>query len=143
MTRHLLDAFLHNALHRPNAIAMRCPGNPPRTWAELVGGVNKTRQQIETLTGSSLRREGRQNKSANARLAYESRNSETDVLIALACIAAGVIEIPIDSRLPQACRQQIHDRCGGVQWDIDEASDLYANNDFEASVEQLEHCAAG
>ncbi len=141
MSQHLLDALLENARHQPDAIALCSPGQSPRSWAQLVGEVNHTRRQISDFTKESSPRGVRDRSTSGIRIVHESRNTATDVLIALGCIAAAATEIPIDSRLPLAMRQKIIDRSGGIFWDRTDDNGLDITMDFDASLHQLECCA--
>lgn len=144
MSRHLLDAFLHHGRTQPDMVALRCPEHPPLTWAQLAVWVNDVRQQIRSrvevscLSGSS---HDSARSAGAARIVYESRNTPVDVVIALGCIAAGVIEMPIDSRLPPVVRQQILDRSGGIRWNVFATQQPSIRSRVDASLRELERCA--
>ncbi len=106
MIRHLLEALLENARQRPDAIAVRATGQPDRTWCQLTVEVERTACLIASLIN---------NHGASKRIVYLCDNTIADVIVSLACVAAGAIEIPIDSRLPHEMQAQIIPRCGGVQ----------------------------
>ncbi len=142
MSQHLLDAFMQNARLRPDAIALRAPNQPAQTWAELTVEVNRTRQQIECLADESVPRGTRHRGAEGIRIVYESRNLPADIVIAIACMASGVIEIPIDARLPTAIRRQISSRSKGIAWETVNKNALPARDDFASALYQLEHCAA-
>lgn len=141
MSRHLLDALLHHGRTQPDTIALRCPTHPPLTWAQLVVWVNEVQQQIRGRA-EALSQNGSGRESANlARIVHESCNAPFDVVIALGCIAAGAIEIPIDSRLPLVMRERVFDQCGGVRWDPSASHQPCLDNGFNVSWLELERCA--
>lgn len=141
MSRHLLDALLHHGRTQPDTIALRCPAHPSLTWAQLVVWVNDVRHQILSRTqASSPYNSGRDSKD-RARIVHESHNAPIDVVIALSCIAAGAIEIPIDSRLPLVMRQRIFVQSGGLRWEKSAFQQPRLDNNFDVSLLELESCA--
>lgn len=141
MSRHLLDALLHHGRTQPDGIAVRCPTHPPMTWAQLIVRVNGMRQEILGRTQASSKYGSPSNSADGPRVVYESRNTPIDVVIALGCIAAHTIEIPIDSRLPPAMRQRLIDRSDGVRWQHSATQQTRFDDSVEASLLELEHCA--
>ncbi|TWT55715.1 class I adenylate-forming enzyme family protein [Allorhodopirellula solitaria] len=141
MSRHLLDAFLNQVRDQPDAEALHCPGKQPRTWAQLAVDVNRTRGELERLASDTSRPAQDDRSSLGLRIVHESRNSISDVSIALACIAAGAIEIPIDSRLPAAMRDQIAKRCSGVRFQRDAEPVPSRSTDLPDALSQLERCS--
>lgn len=140
MSLHLLDALLQNARHQPEAVALCIPGQPPRTWAQLVREVNHTRLRISDLVRESSPHGADDHSSRGIRIVHESRNTARDVWIALACVAAGATEISIDSRLPAAMRRRIIDRSRGFLWDRRDESGFDIATDFDTAFHQLECC---
>jgi long-chain acyl-CoA synthetase len=105
MSRHLLEALLENARQRPDAIAVRATGQPTRTWNQLAVEVSRTACLLASLIDDH---------GASNRIVYLCDNTIADVIVSLACIAAGAIEIPIDSRLPGEMQTQIIHRSSGI-----------------------------
>lgn len=104
MSRHLLDALLRHAQARPGEIAICGIDASPRTWIQLVGEVQQAVDALESISSSQ----------PGARIVYESRNSPAEVVLSLACVAIGAIEIPMDSRLPKQLREELLARSSGV-----------------------------
>lgn len=141
MTRHLLDALLHHGRTQPDTIALRCPAHPSLTWAQLVVWVNELRQQMLSRTEVSSPYVSGRNSAVRARIVYESRNAPIDVVTALGCIAAGAIEIPIDSRLPLVMRQRIFDQSVGVPCHESAWQQPCLDSNFDVALLELESCA--
>jgi long-chain acyl-CoA synthetase len=100
MVASLLTAFVHQARRRPGAIALVAwHDHEPTsyTWSRLAAMVSRTAASLET-----------------DRVGFASDNSLADVILPLACMASGAIEVPIDYRLGAA----VHDLWNqvGGQW---------------------------
>ncbi|EMI44693.1 AMP-binding protein [Rhodopirellula sp. SWK7] len=144
MTRHLLDALLHHTRERPNAVALRCPGSPPRTWKQLLTAVHRTTQVIEnTLAGTTCDIDlGKPIFDAQQqRFVYECQNTEANVVTALACIACGAIEIPIDVKLPLESQSKIRKRSRGMELALSKTDLFVATDDFAESMTHLSDAA--
>jgi len=84
---HLLAALLAHAEQRPDAPALH-GGRSTWTWYQLAAAVQRVGSELEHLEWTDHRR-----------LAHACANEPLDVILALACVAAGVLEVPIDARL--------------------------------------------
>lgn len=132
MTRHFLEALLKQVQTRPREIALCGVDRVPRTWEQLAGDVYQAVCALELRPPSPL----------GVRVVYESCNSPAEVILSLACVAVGAIEIPIDSRLPNQVRAELHARSGGI---VIDPSELICRNppvDLKAAMKELYQHAA-
>ncbi|MCM2371986.1 class I adenylate-forming enzyme family protein [Aporhodopirellula aestuarii] len=144
MPRHLLDALLQHAKERPDAIALRCPGWPTLTWRQLVVAVDHAAAAMESLVSSSRQDPDTTNMDGDKRgkrFVYESQNTTSVVVNALACIACGAIEIPIDSKLPCDSRKEMFERSGGVALTLTNNPTLESLGNFDESFARLQQSA--
>lgn len=104
--RHLLDAMLRHARHRSDSLAIRDASGRSLTWGELALSVLTRSESLSQVklgpaTGSN-------------RIINEIHNTIDDVVLALACLAAGTIEVAIDARFPDPARREMIRRSAGT-----------------------------
>ncbi len=127
MVASLLTAFVHQAKQRPHAIALIIwhDGQPVSyTWSRLAAMVAGTVARLEA-----------------DRVGFASDNSLADVILPLACMARGAVEVPIDCRMGDAVND-LWNQVGG-QWLTErDRSQLItkalAADDSTAAIDQLE-----
>lgn len=142
MNRHLLDALLQHAQQRPDAIALKHPHMPPRTWGQLVVAVEHAARLIANVakapSGATV---GRATEPDQRRIVYDCHNIENDVVMALACIASGTLEIAIDGKLPSETRGMLRKNANAESVDLSGADWLSQDGSLLAAVERLEKAA--
>jgi len=112
MPHTLLAAFLRQTIERPHAMALRMEtaGQPlDLTWQALAILVARVARKLE----QRFRAESPEFR----RLVYASQNRLSDVVLALACPACQVIEVPLDPRLGDASIHRLRDRTAGLWLD--------------------------
>ena len=99
----LIDAFLHQVDRRPDAVALLAE-SPDQTvesisWQQLSAAVADCARGISQRFSATP--------SLPRRIGHASDNSSSDVVIALASMSLGAIEVPIDHRLaPEEIRRR-------------------------------------
>ncbi|TWT95504.1 class I adenylate-forming enzyme family protein [Neorhodopirellula pilleata] len=134
--RHLLDAMLRHARHRSDSVAIRDASGRALNWGELAVRVFMQSESLSNDTPRSV--------TNSDRITNEVRNTIDDVVLALACLAAGVIEIAIDARFPESVRHELIRRSAGTivpslkRIPPDQACDP---SSVRASIDVLTKCA--
>ena len=106
----LIDAFLHQVARQPDRIALIFASSDSEirrcTWRELASLVDLCAAEISRRFDSdpALRRQ----------IGHASDNSLADVVIALASMSVGAVEVPIDHRLAGGEVRRRWDRVGGL-----------------------------
>tara|TARA_R110002049_G_scaffold2750_2_gene21684 strand:+ start:553848 stop:555419 length:1572 start_codon:yes stop_codon:yes gene_type:complete len=106
---NLLGAFVHQARSQPHATAvtaLRDGSVVSLTWQQLSGIVAVAAAHLDRLLGPAGQ--------TQRRLVYPSHNGIADIVLALACPAANIVEFPIDHRLGDHTAAEIRDRSGGI-----------------------------
>lgn len=111
---NLFDAFRYHVRARDTADALIVEADGTHgverwTWEELAGLVRSVAQQLHLLLDPLPR--------DSWCVGYPSRNSLADVLIALACMKVGAVEVPIDGRLSPEEIESRWRQIGGVWLD--------------------------
>ncbi|EMI55424.1 AMP-binding protein [Rhodopirellula sallentina] len=142
MNRHLLDALLQHAQQRPDAIALKHPHMPPRTWGQLVVAVEHASRLIANVakapSGVTV---GRATEVDQRRIVYDCHNTENDVVLALACIASSTLEIAVDGKLPSETRSLLSKQANAELVDLASVDWLSHDGSVLAAVEKLEKAA--
>jgi long-chain acyl-CoA synthetase len=111
---NLLEAFLYQVEHRPDAVALlhesASGAIEPISWERLYSAVAHCAKLILQ----------RCNETTPPRVGYRSTNSSSDVIIALACMSLGAIEVPIDARLAETEIRRRWNRVGGLWLEDDD-----------------------
>ncbi|WDQ18222.1 class I adenylate-forming enzyme family protein [Rhodopirellula sp. P2] len=109
---HLLSALLQQAKQHPDEVALldSRTGDAACTWGELARMVSATANTLQTQFPWT---------AAPKRLTYRCTNHLSEVVLSLACIAAGVTEIPIDAFLPKPQQETLIQRSKALHWDHD------------------------
>ncbi|MEO9934676.1 long-chain fatty acid--CoA ligase [Rhodopirellula bahusiensis] len=128
---NLLSALLSHATHRPNDIALvdAQTGNAFWTWGELACRVDETAVVLRSKFPTE---------DVFKRLTYRCTNHPNDVVLSLACIAAGVTEIPIDAFLPATQQDTLIRRSQALHWDHDVQAGSIQSTDLADAVTNLE-----
>ncbi|MFK8111470.1 MAG: AMP-binding protein [Rubripirellula sp.] len=108
--RSLLHAFLHQVESRPSETALLVETDRAMvevSWKRLHDWVSIFAEELSSRFDHSP--------DLPRRIGYLSENTESDIVISLACMAVGALEVPIDHRLPQGEVARRWGRVGG-QW---------------------------
>jgi long-chain acyl-CoA synthetase len=126
----LIEAFRHQVTARPNAIALIVESSDGTTqslsWKQLAGLVSRAAAVLSDRLESS---------SAARRIGHASDNSLADIVIALASMRIGAIEVPIDHRLGQREIVRRWNRVGGLWLDRKSRWQLMVDSIAEAKTE--------
>ncbi|MEM9364748.1 MAG: AMP-binding protein [Planctomycetota bacterium] len=96
----LLAALLRHSLDRPHATALHTrPGIAAMTWSELIRCVASAAKMF--------------GQTGHRKIIHRSSNSPEDVVVALACMASGKVEVPLDGRLTSSQHQAFLSRNAG------------------------------
>ena len=109
----LVEALRHQVTERPDAVALVAESiDRPRSisWRQLGKAVTRVASALAKRLDSE---------SAPRRIGYASDNGPGDILIALASMTIGAIEVPIDHRLGGQQIANRWDRVGGLWLDRD------------------------
>ncbi|KLU03286.1 Long-chain-fatty-acid--CoA ligase [Rhodopirellula islandica] len=106
----MLSALLQQAKQQPDKVAVldSRTGDATCTWGELARRVNTTASILRTELPWS---------GSPKRMTYSCTNHPNEVVLSLACIAAGVTEIPIDAFLPKPQQKTLVQRSKALHWD--------------------------
>ena len=132
MFDHLPGALVHQARNRPHKIAVVAERHGQVvsiTWQQLGNTVaiasDRVRRRLDP-PGENIRH-----------LAYRSHNGLADIVLALTCPLAGIIEIPIDHRLGDKTIGEMRKRSEGTWLDID-GQDEVVWSSYEEACRQHE-----
>ncbi|MFG0266387.1 MAG: class I adenylate-forming enzyme family protein [Rhodopirellula sp. JB055] len=131
---HLLSALLHQTKQRPLEVALidSQTGDAAFTWAELTCHVDAIAKVLRSKFSGAI---------ATKRLTYRCTNHPDDVVLSLACIAAGVTEIPIDAFLPEAQQEMLIQRSKAMHWDHETHARSISSNNLTNAISDLEASA--
>ncbi len=118
---HLIDALEHQLLTRRDSVAVVAFGNdpsaPPRslTWHQLATATRLVAGELSSLVG---------NDASAPRIGHASDNTLSDLVIALAVMMIGAVEVPLDHRLGQREIRKRWNRVGGWWLENDQRAGL-------------------
>lgn len=118
----LIDAFLHQVDRQPDAIALVVESSDHAvrsiSWKQLSAAVaNCASEVFQRFTSTP---------TLPRRIGHASDNTFADVVIALASMSLGAIEVPIDHRLAPEEISRRWDRVGGLWLDQDDRQRINA-----------------
>lgn len=131
---HLLSALIRHAKQRPDEVALvdSSTGHSVWTWGELARMVNATANILQTRLPWT---------DASKRLTSRCTNHPNDVVLSLACIAAGVTEIPIDAFLPATQQDALIRRSKALHWDHETHARSVSSTNLTNAISDLEASA--
>lgn len=121
MSTHLFEAFRHQTQSRPGEVALIAARSgrdelAKMTWGQLAAVV--------TAAARALQRRLDHADSFPQRIGHASDNSLDDVVIALAAMELGAVEVPIDARLPRPDIESRWQRIEGLWLDAASRAEL-------------------
>ncbi|MGI9474166.1 MAG: AMP-binding protein [Rubripirellula sp.] len=118
----LVEAFTHQVESRPDATALWVESSDepvvPISWRQLARAVH--------LTSTALNDRFNANPSLPRRIGHASDNTVADIVLALAAMDLGAIEIPLDARLNTEEIERRFQRVGGHWVDSNERKSIEA-----------------
>lgn len=130
----LLAALIHQAKQRPDEIALidSQTGAAAFTWSELTCRVDATAIMLRSKFSEA---------TTTKRLTYRCTNRPDDVVLSLACVAAGFTEIPIDAFLPDTQQDALIKRSKALHWDHELHADSIHSSKVADAISNLETAA--
>ena len=136
----LFESYLHHVVTTPNRVALvgfikQGSGDKAisLSWRQLAEAVD--------LTALGLRSVQFESDATTHAFGYSSDNQIFDVILALAIMSIGGIEIPFDHRLPETLRHRLWQQFHGV-WIGDDVKQLIQRS-LRTSQQQLEPYESG
>ena len=122
MFANLFQAFTYHVRTRPRVTALVADASgvaadPPSsfTWGQLAAAVAVVAEDLRSLADGE---------AAHCPIGHTSDNSLGDVVVALATMMIGAIEVPLDARLSQSELQNRWNRVGGFWLNPDRREEL-------------------
>ncbi len=138
----LFQAFVDAIQTRPFELALVATDGDSSSvpielqWQELAGHV--------AVVASALRRQLNDRPADQQRVVFLHRNRLSDVLVSLACMALGVVEVPIDERREESHRDYVRHAVNGLWIDDDFIRNIVkATPPTAASADELQSLGQG